>query len=74
MEDSWLELFYLVNMYVQDLIENQTNGYYMNIMEDGSITGIQLSKQITDELIASGIDHKDPDVLYEYLETKNSGR
>lgn len=72
--DEWIGLFYLVCVYVTDIIDNGTEGYFANILEDNSVSGIKLSIQITDEIINNGIEFQNPDVFYDYLEAKNSGR
>ena len=72
--EEWIGLFYSVCMYITDIIDNEIEGFFANILEDNSISGIKLSIEVTDEIFNSGIDYQNPDVLYEYLENKNSGR
>jgi len=72
--DEWIGVFYLVCVYITEIIDNGIEGYFSNILEDNSVSGIKLSIQLTDEISNSGINYQDAEVLSEYLENKNSGR
>lgn len=72
--DEWIGLFYLVCVYITDVIDSEIEGYFSNILEDNSVSGIKLSIEMTDEIYNSGIDFQTQEELEQYLETKNSGR
>lgn len=73
--DEWLGVFYIVVIYLRDIVDKEINGYYLNIIQENNFTGLNLATFITDEIFTDHIEIvNNDDLIYQYLENKNTGR